>query len=172
MTDKEFMILAKTIKTFYPDKKILQSSEEMELWFEMLKDIDYRAAITSVKRWVSLEKFCPTIAEIREMSAEIQGEKYDEIGEAWELVLKAVRNYGQYRTEDALNSLPPLVRKCVKQVGFKDICLSEKIGVERAAFKNFYDTEVKKIKRENALSKDLKSEILSISQSTVKAIEG
>ena len=163
MTRKEFGILAKTIKTFYPDKNILTTNEELELWYEMLNDIPYEVAVASVKKWVSLNKWCPTVAGIRELSSEFISEKLDESGEAWELVLKAVRNFGQYRTTEALDSLPPLVSKVVKQVGFKDICLSQKIGVERSAFCNLYMTELEKMRRENILSKELKTEINQMS---------
>ena len=171
MTETEFSIIAKAIKGFYPDKNILQSDEEMELWFEMLKDIDYRAASTSIKRWVSLNKWCPTIADIREMSTEVKGLKVNEWEEEWDKVIDAVHRYGYTRPEEALNSLPEMTRNIVKRLGYKTICMSENISIERANFRDVYNREADKQREQNILSKDLKSEILSISQNSVKAIE-
>ena len=171
MTETEFSIIAKAIKGFYPDKNILQSDEEMELWFEMLKDIDYRAASTSIKRWVSLNKWCPTIADIREMSTEVKGLKVNEWEEEWDKVTNAIAKYGYYRTEEALETLPELTRTIVKRLGFRNLCMSENISIERANFRDIYNREAEKVKQQNVLSESLKSEILSISQNTVKAIE-
>ena len=171
MTETEFSIIAKAIKGFYPDKNILQSDEEMELWFEMLKDIDYRAASTSIKRWVSLNKWCPTIADIREMATEVKGLKVNEWEEEWDKVTNAIAKYGYYRTEEALETLPELTRTIVKRLGFRNLCMSENIGIERANFRDIYNREAEKVKQQNVLPEELKSEILSISQSTVKAIE-
>lgn len=172
MTEEQFLIIAKTIKTFYPDKKIIESDEEAYLWYEMLKDIDYKSASAAIKRWVSLNKWCPTIADIREMSAEVKGNTVNEWEEEWDKVIDAVHRYGYTRPEEALNSLPDMTRNIVKRLGYKTICMSENISIERANFRDVYNREADKQREQNILSKDLKSEILSISQSTVKAIEG
>lgn len=171
MTEEQFLIIAKTIKTFYPDKKIIESDEEAYLWYEMLKDIDYKSASAAIKRWVSLNKWCPTIADIREMSAEVKGNTVNEWEEEWDKVIDAVHRYGYTRPEEALNSLPEMTRNIVKRLGYKTICMSENISIERANFRDVYNREADKQREQNILSKDLKSEILSISQNTVKAIE-
>lgn len=172
MTEEQFLIIAKTIKTFYPDKKIIESDEEAYLWYEMLKDIDYKSASAAIKRWVSLNKWCPTIADIREMSAEVKGNTVNEWEEEWDKVIDAVHRYGYTRPEEALNSLPEMTRNIVKRLGYKTICMSENISIERANFRDVYNREADKQREQNILSKDLKSEILSISQNAVKAIEG
>ena len=172
MTEEQFLIIAKTIKTFYPDKNIIQTNEEATLWYEMLKDIEYDAASAAVKRWVSLNKWCPTIADIRELSTVVKGNTVNEWEEEWDKVIDAVHRYGYTRPEEALNSLPDMTRNIVKRLGYKTICMSENISIERANFRDVYNREADKQREQNILSKDLKSEILSISQSAVKAIEG
>jgi len=172
VTEEQFLIIAKTIKTFYPDKNIIQTNEEATLWYEMLKDIEYDAASAAVKRWVSLNKWCPTIADIRELSTVVKGNTVNEWEEEWDKVIDAVHRYGYTRPEEALNSLPDMTRNIVKRLGYKTICMSENISIERANFRDVYNREADKQREQNILSKDLKSEILSISQSAVKAIEG
>jgi hypothetical protein len=106
------------------------------------------------------------------MSAEVKGNTVNEWEEEWDKVTDAIAKYGYYRTEEALETLPELTRTIVKRLGFRNLCMSENISIERANFRDIYNREAEKVKQQNVLSESLKSEILSISQNTVKAIEG
>lgn len=171
MTKNEFSIIAKTIKTFYPKENILKEKEEMILWYEMVQDIPYEVASTAIKKWVSLNKWSPTVADIREMSADIIGNAKDEWEDAWALVKKAVSNYGYCRTEEALESLPPLVRKITEQLGFRSICMSEDEKIDRANFRNIYNREIEKERKNNIVSKSVNEQIRQIQEGKLNAIE-
>jgi hypothetical protein len=144
----------------------------MELWYQMLQDIPYDVAVAALKKWVSLNKWSPSVADIRELSVGVKGVTVNEWEEEWDKVTDAIAKYGYYRTEEALETLPELTRTIVKRLGFRNLCMSENISIERANFRDIYNREAEKVKQQNVLSESLKSEILSISQNTVKAIEG
>jgi hypothetical protein len=60
-------------------------------------------------------------------------------GEAWEKALDAVRRYGSYNQQAALESLDPITRRCVENIGYRDLCMSENIMVERAHFQKIFE---------------------------------
>lgn len=114
MTGKEFAKLALAIKTYFPRDNVLPSNETMELWFDMLKDLDYEIASMGLKAYVSTNKFAPTIADIREYATKVTKPQQLNEMEAWSLVSKAIRNSG-YHSEEEFEKLPPLVQKAVGQ---------------------------------------------------------
>lgn len=65
MTEQEFMILACTLRTCYPNQVFLPNKQALSLWYELLKDISYRGAAYAVEKWALENKFVPTVAEIR-----------------------------------------------------------------------------------------------------------
>ena len=72
MDKQEFATLAMAIRTYYPKENILPNKEAMQLWFRELHDIPYNVAEAALRKWVSTNKWSPSIAEIREMAANIQ----------------------------------------------------------------------------------------------------
>ena len=113
MTAKEFGKLADAIKTYFPRDNILPTEKSMVLWYSELKDIPYQLAYTALRKYVSTNKFAPTIADIREQSAELAGQN-DDLNEtaAWSLVLKAIRR-STYYSEEEFAKLPATVQRAV-----------------------------------------------------------
>lgn len=144
---KEFGIFASALKTYYPKEKLLPNEAALELWYRQLQDIPYKVAEVTLAKWVATNKWSPSIADIREQAAGItQGEAKD-WGEAWQEVLRCISKYGSYREEEALNSMDELTRKVVRRLGFKNICLSEEIQVDRANFRMIYEQEQNRAKQ-------------------------
>ncbi len=112
MKVEEFANLADAIKTYFPRDNMLPTEESMELWFDMLKDLDYKLAFYGLKKYVSLNKFPPAISDIREYATSI-GEpgELNEM-EAWSLVREAISN-SAYNSVEEFAKLPPLVQKAV-----------------------------------------------------------
>ncbi len=140
MNQQEFSTFAMAIRTYYPKENILPNQQALALWFRELQDIPFQVAEAALRKWVATNKWSPSIAEIRETAATICNGEGQTWGEGWEKVLKAVKKYGMYNIGPALESLDPMTRQAVEQVGFRDICLSENIGVERANFRMVYET--------------------------------
>ena len=114
MNAKEFGFLADAIKTYFPRDNVLPTEKAMQLWYSELKDIPYQLAHTALRKYVSTNKFAPTIADIREQVAELNNQNEEELNEtaAWSLVLKAIRR-STYYSEEEFEKLPATVQRAV-----------------------------------------------------------
>ena len=141
MTETEFGKLVVAIKTYYPREKLFPNRQSVELWYRELSDLDYLTAETAIRKHVSTSVYPPTIAEIREAALDVmQGGAADDWSTGWAKVQKAIRQYGSYRQEEALNSFDEVTRACVESLGWMNLCLSENPTADRANFRNIYGT--------------------------------
>jgi hypothetical protein len=157
MNKKEFALFASALRTYYPKEKILPNEQAMELWFSQLKDIPYNVAEVALNKWVATNKWSPSIADIREQATGLVQGEAKEWGEAWESVLKAIRNYGSYEEQKALDSLDETTRKVVRRLGYRNLCFSEEIQVDRANFRMIYEREQERAKQSAQLPPRLKA---------------
>jgi len=148
MDKKEFSLLAMALRTYYPKENLLPNNEAMELWYRQLQDIPYKVAEIALNKWVATNKWSPTIADIRECSSEITQGALPDWGQGWEQVLRAIRQFGMYRAGEAMASFDELTRATVERLGFRDICLSENIGQDRANFRMIYEQLAERRKKE------------------------
>ena len=144
MTRQEFAVFTDALKTYFPREALLPNPQAMELWYRELNDIPYPVAEAALRKWVATNKWSPSIAEIRELTTTIQYGDQLTWGEAWEKALNAVKRYGSYGKEKALDSLDPLTRRCVENIGYLDLCMSENIMVERAHFQKIFEVYAKR----------------------------
>lgn len=151
MTRQEFATFAMALKTYYPREALLPNQPAMELWYRELEDIPYKVAEAALRKWVATNKWSPSIAEIREITTTIQYGEQLTWGEAWERALNAVRRYGSYNRQAALDSLDPLTRRCVENIGYMDLCMSENIMVERAHFQKIFEVYSKRAETDKRL---------------------
>lgn len=172
MERQEFATFAAALRTYYPKEQLLPNQQAMELWFRELQDIPYSVAETALRKWVATNKWSPSIAEIREAVTGISKEKIPDWSEAWENVLTAVRTYGSYQPVEALESLDERTRSCVRRIGFRNICMSENISVERANFRRIYEATAERDAQEMALPAPLKQKIAELFASEQLMIEG
>lgn len=156
MNKKEFATFAMALRTYYPREKLLPTDEAMSLWFSQLSDIPYQVAEAGLQKWVSLNKWSPSIADIREMATSISIGSVPDWGEAWNEVQVAIRRYGSYRIGDALESLSPLARKTAERMGFRNLCMSENESADRANFRMIYEQLANRQKQEAQLPMSLK----------------
>lgn len=91
MTFKEFGQFADAIKTYFPRENTLPTKDAAQLWYEELKDLDYQATVMGLRKYVALNKFAPTIADIREQYANIVCGKPVNGSQAWSLVLNTLK---------------------------------------------------------------------------------
>lgn len=113
MERKELSYLVKALKAVYSDPKFIADQDAFNVWYELLKDIPYQVAHATVYKYISTNKFPPTIADIREGATSIvQPEQLGE-GEAWALVYKAICN-SAYNSVEEFNKLP---KECQRAVG-------------------------------------------------------
>lgn len=170
MERREFATLAAAIRTYYPKENILPNEQAMELWFRELQDIPFQVAEAALRKWVSTNKWSPSIAEIREMAATVTNGEIQEWGEGWEKVLKAIRKYGMYNIGPALASLDPMTRQAVERVGFREICMSENISVERANFRMVYESLAEREKTRQQVALPLQKTIERLGSTDMLAL--
>lgn len=139
MDKNEFSMFSMALKTYYPRENLLPNTQAMELWFKQLQDIPYQVAEVALNKWVAVNKWSPSIADIRAEAAEIKNGEAPDWGEGWESVLDAIRRYGSYRVDEAMTSFEPVTRRCVERIGFLNICQSENIAADRANFRTLYE---------------------------------
>lgn len=165
MEREEFKILVKGMKAVYAQPTFIPDQDAFNVWYGLLKDIDYQVCNAAIQKWMLTNKFPPTIAEIRELATEIQRGKLPDWGEAWEETCKAIRRYGFYRPKEGLESLSPLTRETVNHLGWSNLCLSENPTADRANFRQCYEIVAKREHENDVLSLPLIETIKQLSDS-------
>lgn len=168
MDKKEFSTFAMALKTFYPRENLLPNTQAMELWFQQLQDIPYKVAEATLNKWVATNKWSPSIAEIREMSSSVTNGDIPDWGDGWEQVLMAIRKFGTYRIPEAMESFDPITKQCVERLGFKNICMSENIAVDRANFRMIYEQIAERKHKEAQIPEKLSLMIDNIRKEQLK----
>lgn len=111
---------------------------ELDVWRFMLSDLTEEQFVQGMKAFCLAHKeIYPNtniVAHLRHYA--VTNPKQKTAAEAWGDVLKAVGHVGSYGTP-MFDDVP--TKRAVECVGWKDICLSENIGVERAHFMRAYD---------------------------------
>ena len=139
MDRDEFKILVKGMKAIYSQPTFIPDQDAFNMWFMLMGDLPYEVCNVAIQKYMLTNKFPPTVAELREIAANVVGGDPMTWGESWERALNAVRRYGSYNQAAALDSLDPLTRKCVDSIGYMQLCMSENIMVERAHFQKIFD---------------------------------
>lgn len=164
MNEHEFATIAAAVKSAYPNANLMPDNRSKDVWFAMLKDMDYTICMVAIKELISTKKFPPSIAEIRECCATIAVGELPDWGEGWRKVEKAIGSCGMYQEEEALKRMDETTRQCVKRLGWKTICCSENIVAERANFRMLYEQIVNRQRKEAQLSKGLKEDKVRLHQ--------
>ena len=113
MTREEFQIIVKGLKAVYTQQTFIPDKDTFNVWYELLKDIDYANCNMAAQRYIISERFPPTIADIRDYvfkndkSNNGLNESY-----AWSLVRKAISD-SSYHSEERFNELPETIQKAV-----------------------------------------------------------
>ena len=138
MTKEQTMMLLGIISELYPRFIKAPTAMTIDIWHDMLGDLDFELAQVAVKKHTATSTFPPTVAEIRAAAVYVSGAQIPSEGEAWSNVMSAIRRYGFYRQLDALASLDDMTRKSVKAIGWGVLCTTEDIMATRAHFFKIY----------------------------------
>lgn len=169
MTQQEFAQFVMALKTYYPRETLLPNNQAVELWYRQLCDIDYQTAEIALNKWVATNKWSPSIADIRETALDVKEGEAADWGTSWERVLHAIRYYGSYEQQKALDSLDDITRQCVKQLGWNNLCMSENITTDRANFRMVYERAVQRRRQDAQIPAQLRQ---LIGQMQIGMIEG
>lgn len=148
MKREEFKVLVKAMKAVYTKTDFIPDADAFNVWYSLLQDLSYMQAQVAIQRHMNESKFPPTIADIRKKSEIVKIGEITDWSDGWEEVLKAIRKYGRYREDEALESMSEITRKTVKRLGFQEICNSENITADRANFRMIYEQIQERDRRE------------------------
>ena len=165
MTKQEFAILAEALAKAYKKNDFMSDVSEQKVWYELLKDIPYQAMSVAVYKWISTQKWNPSIAELREMAAGIITEPIPGCEEAWEKVLRIARDFSPYdfeRTQEQINRLDNITKECLKLVDVKSIAYTENLAVDRAHFMKTYEALSKRLRQDRQTPASVKQAIESM----------
>ena len=171
MNRKEFALFAAALKTYYPREALLPNDQAMELWFRQLEDIPYKVGEIALNKWVATNKWSPSIADLREMSASIQCGDIPDWGEGWKQLREAIRRYGTYEPKKAKAMLDDLTRQTVERLGYIELCMSENPETDRANFRMIYEQLANRKRLEAQTPKALQQLIESM-RGEQKLLEG
>lgn len=132
MNKKEFLKVITFLGMTY-NKEF--EEEQVAVWYEFFKNENIEVLKQAIKNLGSTNQFMPSIAEIKKEMAKIQEPTLRINAEnEWEEVLKAIRKFGYYREQEALESLNPITQRIVKIIGWRKLCSSENIHWQRKEF--------------------------------------
>ena len=157
MTREDTKKLLVMIVTSYSKHLMVEVNEyTINLWHAMLKDVDAKAAGLIIQKWIMTEKYPPSIADIRQSLAELATKSMD-ASEGWREVMDAVKKYGSYQEDEALESLSPAVRAVVERFSFQHFCMMpmDEISTYFAQFRNSFVAEQKREKVRKQLPETL-----------------
>lgn len=166
----EFAAWVSALQTYFPRFNLLPNAEAIELWYRELGEMPFDLLSAALRKWVNTERFPPSIAELREICAEIVQGKPPEWGDGWQEVTKAIARYGIHQESKALESLSPLTRQAASRIGWRDICLSENPEALRAQFRQVYEICQKREIEDRQLPPALKEAIASVGVRSVPQI--
>lgn len=140
MTTSEWTILVKGLKSSYTSTFFLPDEDAVKVWYQLLKDLDYRQLNDAIMYWIQTEKNPPTIADLRGRVRENQTVAED-WSKGWEDVKKAVQRYGYYNPEDGLASLTGTTQEAAKRFGWSQLCMMEtdREEVNRAQWRDIFN---------------------------------
>lgn len=161
MTREEFAVLVKAMKAVYSSENFIADKDAFNVWFELLKDLPYEQANLAIQKYMTSEKFPPTIADIRTKATEIVAPAEESMSElqAWALVQKALRNSG-YNSEEEFAKLPEACQRAVgTAANLKEWALmdSDQVAtIEQSHFIRNYRTSVQRMKEEARLPENVR----------------
>lgn len=166
MTKTETIKLLTIITAVHPRFEVNKAMAE--IWYDLLSDINYKAAEVAVKKLLTEMPYAPTIADIRKQVAKfLSRDELLSVDEAWAEIKKAIRKHGYTNPEGAREDLGQALWQSVQFMGgWVDFCQStEPEGVLRGHFIKLYEQQLYRAREERSLHPAIKAEIQALCDS-------
>ncbi len=176
MTREEFAVLVKAMKAVYSSENFIADKDAFNVWYGLLQDLSYEQANLAVQKYMTSERFPPTIADIRAKATEIIAPVEESMSElqAWALVQKAIRN-SAYHAEEEFAKLPEACQRAVgTAVNLKEWALmdSDQVAtIEQSHFVRNYRASVQRMKEEARLPENVRMLIADMGKKQVALME-
>lgn len=125
MNTKEVYKLLSVIELAYPSFKVLDKREGVELWYQMLQDLNFEDCRNVILEYSATEKFPPSIADIRKRTAEFNTPKELSTSEALNKAKELAVHYGANgycNAYQACKNISELLYLTVRAIGWSTFC--------------------------------------------------
>ena len=139
MTRQETIALVALASSSYPSMQARDPRPIVEAWSLMLADLDPQLAKAAIVKVCRESQFFPSVAQITAAAAGLdpRSEQLPTAAEAWEQVTGLIQDFGPYR---APVYSCDTVKRAVKAIGWRQLCLSENPEADRAHFLRLYES--------------------------------
>lgn len=176
MDREEFKKIVKGLKSIYAEPKFIADQDAFDMWYALLKDLDYEVASMAAQSYMQTEKFPPTPADIRRYASQITSPITDDISEveAWGKVSKAICN-SLYHSEEEFAKLPKLIQQTlgnhIRLRELAELDAGQLQTVEASNFMRSYRAKLEAHKREMQLNDSLRLSISQMRQKNTPTLE-
>lgn len=133
MNTSEATKIIAVLRKVYTDQTVDRDLDSV--WAMVFDDVPYEPVMLAVQAYLKADKpFFPKPGEIRTLLIE-QFMGLPSAEEAWAEVMAAIREHGSYRAPVFSRAA---IAESVDAIGWREICMSEKIEIERAHFYRTY----------------------------------
>jgi hypothetical protein len=136
----------------YPDHFNKLNAEQVRslrlLYVQALADIDDETLRAAALRHISSSQWFPKVSELREAAVRVTRPPVPDALEAWGAVKAAFLSVGSYAIPHFDD---PLTAAVVKQMGWRDLCLSEDGTADRARFVDAYERQAQRAHGQDVL---------------------
>lgn len=179
MTKNEVVKLFAMLCSLWPSQaKNFDAASELsrDTWHAMLGGEDTAVVVTALQKLAATNKFMPSIADILEAVAEIKHPNdFIDPDEAWGIVMQSIKRYGYMNGEKALDAMPKIVADTVRTMGWRDLCMSENIAIDRGQFRKAYEIRLGRVKERAQLPRAVSNKMTALVNGldeNMKMIEG
>lgn len=155
-TRPEIIALLGVINAAYPSFD-LNSKRRIDLYCEMLSDLDIEPLKAAARQHIAVNKWPPSVAELRDMAASVTRPELPTWADAWEEVWHAVTTIGYIGKPQWSH---PLIAKTVQSMGgWLTMCQIQvdNLSTERAQFNRMYDAHASRATRHASLLPDVRA---------------
>ncbi|MHB1937027.1 MAG: replicative helicase loader/inhibitor [Acidobacteriaceae bacterium] len=154
MTDRDAVRVLSWCCAAYPN--VTLAKETVEIWATVLADLPAAVVDQAVKRIIATQEIpsLPTPGRVRREAAALTGVLPPSAELAWEEVMDAVRRHGYTNAPRFSNEL---AERAMRSIGWRQICMSESLGVERGQFLRIYASLAEEVGKEAMLPEGLRA---------------
>lgn len=118
--------------------------QQVSVWYDFFKNESFDDFRNAVKRIVSKSQFLPSIAELKQEITLLKNPTLQlKPSEEWEKVRNAIKKYGYYRSNEAMQSLNPTTRRVIRMLGgWERVCQSTDGDWLRKNFMELFNTKI------------------------------
>lgn len=172
---EDFRTIMRGLQAAYPRDNFVPNEYTFNLWYTTLQDIPYTSLLKASQNYIMTNKFPPTIADIRQLSYDMSSQPEELSSQAWNQLLRALRDAYAPNSEQVWEQLPEITRNIVGgYAAFRawgNTELSSLESVQRPMFLKRYEEMQSRFRREAAIPSAIRKPLPSLTDVEHKAIE-